>query len=85
MTISAPHRAKPRLSCEAKAKALCANMEATAASFTHQHCWTVLTACEARTKVLSTKDLCREGRDKVPLGTNSEAILAFLEGRALHS
>ena len=28
-TISALHRAKPRLSCEARAKALCANSEAT--------------------------------------------------------
>ena len=31
-TISAPRRAKPRLSREAKAKVLCANSEATAAS-----------------------------------------------------
>jgi len=30
-TISAPHRAKPRLSCEVKAKTLCTNSEAAAA------------------------------------------------------
>jgi len=33
-TISALHRAKPRLSREARAKALCANSEATAAPLT---------------------------------------------------
>jgi len=41
-TISDLHRAKPHLSREAKAKALCANNEATATSLHHQHYWAVL-------------------------------------------
>jgi len=116
-TISAPRRAKPRLSREAKAKVLCANSEATAASLTSSALLdsTKLAAREAKTRAPlcansiansaslsliapsaknlcreaideapSAKDLCHEARDKAPLGANNEAILASLEGKALH-
>ena len=58
-TISAPCRAKPRLAREAKAKAPCANSEATAASL-------------ASTTLLgSAKPATREAKAKASLGANS--------------
>ena len=78
-TISALHRAKPRLSREAKAKALCANSEATAALLTSSAllCSARLAASN-KTKALSAKDLSREVKNEAPLSANSEAISASL-------
>jgi len=60
------------LSSEAKAKApLCANSIAESTSLTFI--------------VPSTKDLCREARNKASLSANNEPILASLEGKAMHN
>ena len=54
-TISTPHRAKPRLSCEAKAKALYANSEATT------------TSLASTTLLSSAKPVAREAKAKALL------------------
>jgi len=54
-TISALHRTKPRLSHEAKTKALCANSEVTAASLTSSALLGSRLATSGRTKELSAQ------------------------------
>ena len=65
-TISTPHRTKPRLSCEAKPKALYANSETVVASLTFT------------TLLGSGKPAAREANTKVPLHANSVADSASL-------
>jgi len=72
-TILALHRAKPRLSREAKAKApLGANSEATAARLTLS---SLLSSAKAA--------FSREVKAKAPLDARSEATTASLKSRAL--
>ena len=55
-TISALHRTKPRLSCETRAKALCANSKATAALLTSSALLgSVRLAASGKTKTLSAQ------------------------------
>jgi len=83
-TISALHRAKPRLSRVARAKALCANNEATATPLTLSALLgSVRLAASDKTKTLSAKYLTREVKNEAPLGDNSEAIPVSLTGRTL--
>ena len=84
--ILALHRAKPRLSREAKAKALCANSETTAALLTSSSLLgSARLAVGDKTKALSAKDLSREVKNEAPLSANSEAIFASLTGRTPHN
>jgi len=77
-TISALHR----VSREARAKALCANNEATAAPLTSSALLSsARLAASDKTKALSAKDLNREVKNEAPLSANSEAISASLTGR----
>jgi len=71
-TIPALHRAKPRLSREAKTKTLYANSEATAAPLTSS-------ALLSSAKIT----LSREAKTKATLGAESEAIITSLKSRAL--
>jgi len=81
-TISALHRAKPRLSREVRAKALCVNSEATAAPLTSSALLgSVRLAASDKTKALSAKDLNREVKNEAPLSANSEATSTSLTGR----
>ena len=68
------------MSCEARAKVLCANNEATAAQLTSSALLgSARLAASDKTKALSAKDLSREVKNEVPLSANSEAILASQE------
>ena len=83
-TILALRRAKPHLSCEAKARApLCASNVADSASLSLPAPSAKNLCRGARDKAPSANDLGREARNQILLGANSEAILASLEGKAL--
>ena len=92
LTISAFHKAKPRLSCEAKAKApLGANSEATTASSALLRSAIVLSRSaiakapsganiEATT---ASEVLSREARTKAPIGANRKVIAASFKSKVL--
>jgi len=85
-TISALHRAKPHLSREARAKALCANSKATAAPLTSSALLgSARLATSSKTKTISAKDLSLEVKNEASLSANKETILASLTGRTLRN
>jgi len=72
-TISALHRAKPRLSCETKVKTLCVNNEATTAPLT------------LSTLLSSAKEaLSFEVKAKALLGAGNEVTLYRVQPRLSH-
>ena len=73
-TISALHRAKPRLSCETKVKTLCVNNEATTAPLT------LSTLLSSAKEALSFEVKAT----KAPLGAGNEVTLYRVQPRLSH-